>query len=209
MKKPKRAVKTRLFKSPRYKLAAGKQVWLTFDDGPHPTRTGKVLDVLSSHGITACFFLIGKNAELYPATVARILREGHRVCNHTYSHPLLTNLTAAKVKLELQRTERILAGALKAPKLFRPPYGAHNGTVDSVTRSLGYRTVIWNVDTVDWNRNYQPTKWVTHGLAQIRARSSSVVLMHDIHASTANNLDSFIRKIKALGNVQFMAAKSL
>jgi peptidoglycan-N-acetylglucosamine deacetylase len=207
--KPKRALKTRLFKSPRYKLAAGKQVWLTFDDGPHPTRTGKVLDVLSAHGITACFFLIGKHAELYPAVVARIVREGHRVCNHTYGHPQLTKLTAAQVKQELVRTERILGTALKSPKLFRPPYGAHNATVDSVTSNLGYRTIIWNVDTVDWNKAYQPTKWVTHGIAQIRARSNSVVLNHDIHASTANQLDTFIRKIKQIGNVRFMKASTL
>jgi peptidoglycan/xylan/chitin deacetylase (PgdA/CDA1 family) len=195
--------------APAYRAAGQKQVWLTFDDGPHPSNTGKVLDVLSSHGITACFFLIGKNAKAYPKLVARIASEGHRVCNHTYSHPQLTKLASARVRDELRRTESLLAPYLRAPKLFRPPYGAHNATVDAVAARLGYRTILWNVDTVDWNKAYQPDKWVAHGIAQIRARTSSVVLNHDIHRTTAANLDSFIRKIKNLGNVKFMSASSL
>jgi peptidoglycan-N-acetylglucosamine deacetylase len=209
MKKPKSKRRATRFTAPVFKAGVRKQVWLTFDDGPHPVRTAKVLDVLSSHGITACFFLIGKNAEQFPALVARIEREGHRVGNHTYAHPQLTTLTAAKVREQLLRTERILGTHLKSPKLFRPPFGAHNATVDSVVAGLGYRTILWNVDTVDWNKAFQPDKWVTHGLAQIKARNNSVVLNHDIHATTAAHLDTFIRKIKRLGNVTFMRASTL
>jgi peptidoglycan-N-acetylglucosamine deacetylase len=209
MKKPKRATTARQVKSPLYKIAGRRKVWLTFDDGPHPTRTPKVLDVLAAHGITACFFLVGKHAELHPNLIARIAREGHRVCNHTYGHPDLTTLTSAQVKQQLLRTEQILGAHLKSPKLFRPPYGAHSATVDAVVTNLGYRTILWNVDTVDWNKAYQPDKWVSHGIAQIRARSNSVVLNHDIYASTAAQLDSFIRKIKSLGNVQFLPASSI
>jgi peptidoglycan-N-acetylglucosamine deacetylase len=209
-KKPKASRKgARRAVTPVFRTGVRRQVWLTFDDGPHPTRTAKVLDTLSAHGITACFFLIGKNAELYPALVQRIVREGHRIGNHTYGHPQLTNLTAAKVRQEITRTQTILGSALQSPKLFRPPYGAHNATVDSVVAALNYRSILWNVDTVDWNKAFQPDKWVAHGLAQIRARTSSVVLNHDIQASTANHLDAFIRKIKRLGNVRFMPASSL
>lgn len=197
------------FKSPKYKAAGVKKIWLTFDDGPHPTRTDKVLDVLSAHGITACFFLVGLHVQAYPKLVARMVREGHRVCNHSYSHKLMTALSAADIREEIKRTESAIGSAMKGPKLFRPPYGAHDATVDSVTQTLGYRTVLWNVDTVDWNRAYQPTKWVAHGVAQVRARSSSVVLNHDIHRSTADNLESFIRKIKSLGGVKFMPASTL
>jgi peptidoglycan-N-acetylglucosamine deacetylase len=209
MKKPKTKRRAARFTAPVFKTGVRKQVWLTFDDGPHPVRTAKVLEVLSVHGISACFFLIGKNAALYPALVERMVREGHRVCNHTYTHPQLTKLTAVQVQQELKRTEQALGAHLKSPKLFRPPFGAHNATVDSVVASLGYRTILWNVDTVDWNKAYQPDKWVTHGLAQIKARSSSVVLNHDIHATTAAHLDTFIRKIKRLGNVTFMRAATL
>jgi peptidoglycan/xylan/chitin deacetylase (PgdA/CDA1 family) len=194
---------------PRYRVAGVRNVWLTFDDGPKPGTTPKVLDVLSAHGITAVFFVIGKQAALHPELVKRIAREGHRIANHTYGHPKLTTLTRAQVKSELQRTERLIGPYMTGRKLFRPPYGAHNAMVDDVSAALGYRTVIWNVDTVDWNRAYQPSKWVQHGINQIRARSDSVVLNHDIWKSTADNLDLFIRRIKALGNVRFRKAAEL
>lgn len=194
---------------PRYRVAGARSVWLTFDDGPKPATTAKILDVLSAHGITAVFFVIGKQAALHPEIIKRIAREGHRIGNHTYGHPKLTTLTRAQVKSELQRTEALIKPYVTGRKLFRPPYGAHNAMVDDVVASLGYRTVIWNVDTVDWNRAYQPAKWVQHGLNQIRARSDSVVLNHDIWKSTADNLDLFIRRIKALGNVRFRKAAEL
>lgn len=194
---------------PKYRVAGTRSVWLTFDDGPKPATTAKVLDILSAHGITAVFFVIGKQAALHPEIIKRIAREGHRIGNHTYGHPKLTTLTRAQVKSELVRTEQLIKPYMTGRKLFRPPYGAHNAMVDDVVAGLGYRTVIWNVDTVDWNRAYQPTKWVQHGLNQIRARSDSVVLNHDIWKSTADNLDLFIRRIKALGNVRFRKAAEL
>lgn len=88
-------------------------------------------------------------------------------------------------------------------KLFRPPYGAHNATVDAVVASLGYRTILWNVDTVDWSKAFQPDRWVDHGTAQIAARSSSLALNHDIHRTTAANLDRFLRRIKAIRGATF------
>ncbi len=194
---------------PKYRVAGVRSVWLTFDDGPKPGSTTKILDVLSAHGITAVFFVIGKQAALYPEILKRIAREGHRIGNHTYGHPKLTTLTRAKVKDEIVRTEQLIKPYMARPKLFRPPYGAHNALVDEVVAGLGYRTIIWNVDTVDWNAAYRPSKWVQHGLNQVRARSDSVVLNHDIYKSTADNLDLFIRRIKALGNVRFRKAAEL
>lgn len=194
---------------PKYRISGVRSVWLTFDDGPNPGTTTKVLDVLSKHGITAVFFIIGKHAALHPEVVKRIAREGHRIGNHTYGHPKLTTLTATRVKSELVRTEQLIKPYMTGRKLFRPPYGAHNAAVDDVVARLGYRTIIWNVDTVDWNKAYQPAKWVQHGLNQVKARSDSVVLNHDIWKTTADNLDLFIRRIKALGNVRFRKAADL
>jgi peptidoglycan/xylan/chitin deacetylase (PgdA/CDA1 family) len=108
-----------------------------------------------------------------------------------------------KVRQEIERTEAIIAPYVKGPKLIRPPYGAHNAIVDQVIGDLGYRLLIWNVDTVDWNKAYQPQRWVTHAMNQIRSRKSSVVLNHDIHRTTADHLSEFITKIKALGGVSF------
>ena len=94
-------------------------------------------------------------------------------------------------------------------KLFRPPYGAHNAAVDDVAADLGYRLVLWSVDTIDWSANYKPDKWVQHGINQIKARKSSVVLNHDIHRTTAGNLDLFIQKIKAISGAKFKLASTL
>jgi peptidoglycan-N-acetylglucosamine deacetylase len=194
---------------PSYSALGGKEIWLTFDDGPHPVNTKKVLSVLAAHDIKAVFFVIGKHCKLYPDTLKLVAQAGHRIGNHTYSHKKLTALTRAQIKDEIVRTEALIAPYMHGRKLFRPPYGAHNGLVDDVAAELGYRVVIWNVDTVDWSKDFRPDKWVQHGINQIKARHSSVVLNHDIHRSTAANLDLFVQKIKAISGAKFQPASSL
>ncbi len=195
--------------TPTYKAAGGKEIWLTFDDGPHPTHTKKVLNILAAHQVKATFFVIGRNCAFYPATLKAIAEGGHRIGNHTYNHPRLTTLSRAKIKEELLKTEAIIAPYIKGKKLFRPPYGAHNALVDEVVAELGYRLVIWNVDTVDWSAHYKPDKWVQHGINQIKSRQSSVVLNHDIWKSTADHLNTFLHKIKAIKGAKFQPAATL
>jgi peptidoglycan-N-acetylglucosamine deacetylase len=194
---------------PSYKALGGKEIWLTFDDGPHPVNTKKVLSVLAAHEIKATFFLIGKNCKLYPDTMKLVSLGGHRIGNHTFGHKKLTTLTRTQIRDEIVKTEALIAPFMHGRKLFRPPYGAHNALVDDVAADLGYRLVIWNVDTVDWNKDFRPDKWVQHGINQIKARQNSVVLNHDIYRSTAGNLDLFIQKIKAISGAKFQPASSL
>lgn len=203
------AAKTERSIVPRYKAAGGKEIWLTFVDGPHPVHTKKILKTLAAHGIKATFFVIGRHCALYPDTLKLLADGGHRIGNHTYNHPKLTTLSRAKIKEELVKTEALIAPFMHGKKLFRPPYGAHNALVDEVVADLGYRLVIWNVDTVDWSADFKPDKWVQHGINQIKARQSSVVLNHDIWRTTAGNLDLFIRKIKAINGAKFQPAASL
>ena len=195
--------------TPRYALAGVKEIWLTFDDGPHVRNTKKVLSVLAAHELTATFFVIGKHCALYPETLKQIAAQGHRIGNHTYGHPKLTTLTKTQVKQEILKTEALIEPYMKGRKLFRPPYGAHNAMVDEVVADLGYRMIIWNVDTVDWSPDFKPDKWVNHGIRQIKARQNSVVLAHDIQRSTAANLDLFIRKIKAIPRAKLQKAADL
>jgi peptidoglycan-N-acetylglucosamine deacetylase len=194
---------------PSYAAAGAKEIWLTFDDGPHPANTKKVLTTLAAHQLTATFFVVGRNCALYPQTLKMAADAGHRIGNHTYNHPKLTTLTKAKIRDEILKTEALIAPYIRGRKLFRPPYGAHNAAVDEVVADLGYRLVIWNVDTVDWSKDFRPDKWVQHGINQIKARQSSVVLNHDIWRTTANNLDLFIQKIKAISGAKFKPAASL
>lgn len=195
--------------APKYRTSGTRTVWLTFDDGPHKTNTGKILDVLAQHKIRATFFVVGRHCSLYPDILKRTAAAGHRIANHTFNHPDLTKLSAASVKAELKQTEAIIAPYVKGQKLIRPPYGAHNAAVDRIISSLGYRMIIWNVDTVDWSKDYKPKKWIAHGVNQIRSRSSSVVLNHDIHNTTADHLNEFIERIIHLRNIRFGAPTDL
>lgn len=195
--------------APVYAVAKQKKVWLTFDDGPHPTNTNKVLATLAKHDIKATFFVLGENAKSRLALVKAAFDAGHRIGNHSYSHPNLTTLSAANVKSEIVKTEAIIKAYLGEHKLFRPPYGAHNATVDGIISSLNYRSIFWNVDTEDWKAANKPTKWITVGINQIKTRDDCRVLNHDIHPTTANNLDTFIQRIKSLGNVVFMSPADL
>ena len=113
------------------------------------------------------------------------------------------------IDTEIARTHDIIADYLGRDWIFRPPYGAHNARVDKVVAELGYRLVLWNVDTLDWSAKYQPDKWVQHGIDQIRARDQSRVLNHDIHETTADNLEMFIERIKEIGGVTFRPPSTL
>ena len=202
--KRKPGVRSRVMK-PIYATArATKRVWLTFDDGPHPTNTDKVLATLAQHGIKATFFVVGENVKARKQVVQRVFDAGHRIGNHSYSHPNLTTLTSVQVRDQIVKTEALISNYLGNEKIFRPPYGAHNARVDSVIAGHGYRSILWNVDTADWNASNQPTRWITLGINQIKARDDCRVLNHDIHKTTADNLGTFIQRIKQLGNVTFM-----
>jgi peptidoglycan/xylan/chitin deacetylase (PgdA/CDA1 family) len=188
---------------PRYASGPKKKVWLTFDDGPHPSHTDQVLKTLDQFQIKATFFVVGENVVRLPKIVQRTFDAGHRIANHTYTHPHLPKLSKAAIRKEIEDTERLISNYQVSGKLLRPPYGAHNATVDAIAAELGYRLKFWSVDTLDWNAQYQPDGWVQHGIEQIRTRDESVVLNHDIHKTTAENLGDFIRRIIDLGTVSF------
>ncbi len=128
-----------------------KKVALTFDDGPHPYNTDKVLDLLAAYSIPATFFVIGVNAEHYPAPLRRAVAEGHEIGNHTYSHPRLTGQNAASFAEELEKTEEIIRSiAGVRPVFFRPPMGIRDDVVRAVAEEKGYELVLWTIDTRDW-----------------------------------------------------------
>src|SRR5687768_8671114 len=100
----------------------GPYVALTFDDGPNPTLTPKLLDLLASRNLKATFFVVGQNAEEYPEILKRIVREGHEVASHSWSHPNLGKMSDEGVRRELQKTDDAIVAAIgKRPTLMRPP----------------------------------------------------------------------------------------
>jgi peptidoglycan/xylan/chitin deacetylase (PgdA/CDA1 family) len=125
---------------------------LTFDDGPNPKWTPRLLDVLGEQGVKATFFMLGGRAQTEPALVRRIAAEGHLIGNHSWSHPNLALTAASKVREELARTSETLEQVTgERVRYFRPPFGARRPAVFRIARELGLRVVTWNAMTSDWS----------------------------------------------------------
>ncbi len=174
-----------------------KAVHLTFDDGPHTNNTTSILDLLKERQIKATFFVLGERIKSSMGVLERMISEGHRVGNHTYSHRNLTTLNESDVIREIKKTEELISRCAPLDLIIRPPYGARNEIVNNIISSLGYSTVMWNVDTEDWKR--KPDGWISHGVDQIKMRKKSLVLMHDIHSTTASGLSAFIDQVNIIG----------
>ena len=137
------------------------KISITFDDGPDPEWTPKILDVLKEKGVKATFFLIGVEAQKYPGLTKRIYAEGHEIGNHTFTHPDISNINKRYFEVELNLTERFFEGKLGVkPVLFRPPYSVDQepDTADQVrplelAQQLGYITVGDKIDPNDWRDN--------------------------------------------------------
>jgi peptidoglycan-N-acetylglucosamine deacetylase len=179
------------------------KVLLTFDDGPHPISTPRIINTLDKYGIKATFFVRGNRAERFPDVLRMAFDSGHRIGNHTYSHPNLTTLSHARIREEIQRTHDIISPFLTEKRVFRPPHGERNRRVDRIATELGYETMLWNVSTRDWRDNYKSGLWVTHACRYIRLGGLCTVLLHDDQDGTAEHMEEFIRTIQAIDSTAF------
>jgi peptidoglycan/xylan/chitin deacetylase (PgdA/CDA1 family) len=162
----------------------GNEVALTFDDGPGPY-TRLVIKKLHLHHADATFFDVGRNIDLV-AHATRQERALGAVGDHTFTHPLLTALAPAEAEREIVRTQTALARSTGGPVfLFRPPYGAHNTTIDAIVRDHGMLQILWTVDSADsLGANYaQIERNVIGGL-----RGGAIILMHENHGQTVRAL---------------------
>lgn len=160
-------------------------VAMTFDDGPHPTLTPQLLDLLKARRIRATFYVIGRNVARYPDIVKRMVDEGHEVGNHTWRHPKLTELGNASVLREVDRTsEAVYRAVQRIPVTMRPPYGLLSRPQRAMiheTRDLP--TILWSVDPEDWRR---PGASVVADRIVGGARPGAIILSHDIQKQTVH-----------------------
>lgn len=154
-------------------------VALTFDDGPSPTSTPKILDLLDAAKVKATFFVIGKKAEAHPDLVRDILQRGHAVAMHSYAHHRLFSLKSARyVRDDLKKAMDVLTEITgERPLLFRPPIGHTNPTIARIAKELGLEVIGWSVRALDGVSAADPKRVaarVKRGL-----RDGAVVLLHD------------------------------
>lgn len=176
----------------------GNYVALTFDDGPNASLTPQALDILARHGAHGTFFVLGENAARNASVLARAAAEGHEIGNHTYSHIKMTGSSQEKIRHEIERTNSIIESATgRCPRVMRPPYGATNsGIVGSMYNDYGLTSVLWDVDTRDWQH---PGADVVVQRAVGGAKPGSIILVHDIHASTLAALEDLVIGLQARG----------
>ena len=169
-----------------------KRIAITFDDGPHPGQTGRILKVLEEYGIQATFFVIGQNVRNYPQVLSQVAAAGHEIGNHTYHHLDVSKLDSDSLRRELQLTAaavRSLTGA--ECRLFRPPTGAIRPDQEEQVRSMGYRTVCWSIDTEDWRGMSADTIAST---VLGRVRGGDIILFHD-YISPRSHTPEALRQI--------------
>jgi peptidoglycan/xylan/chitin deacetylase (PgdA/CDA1 family) len=171
---------------------------LTFDDGPHPKYTPRLLDILKRYGVKATFFVVGRNVERYPDIAQRIAAEGHQIANHTMTHPNLVKLKRKKFDKEIKETNTIIeAYTGKKPTSIRPPYGSLNVKVEAVLKNLyGMNVIMWSVDPEDWKK--PGTSEVARRLIA-GARPGAILLAHDIHEQTIEAIPEVLSQLLSQG----------
>lgn len=151
-------------------------IHLTFDDGPHPELTPRILQTLRFHGAKATFFVLGKNAAAHPEIVRQILSDGHSLGNHSFDHPLMVFRSPSFVEDQIRKTsETIEEIAGQRTTLFRPPYGYCGPLLARTARRLNHRIVFWSMDPRDWNN--AASGRIANNVC--RATRGSIVLLHD------------------------------
>ncbi len=188
-----------------------KTVLLTFDDGPHPRYTAEILRILDYYKLKAIFFQVGQNLGslrggqidiLRNSSIEEaVLRAGHAIANHTYTHPFLPKLNDAQVDDEIDMTQALLLAAAPArgrAPLFRPPYGARNPLVLAEIADRGLRSVIWNIDSRDW-ADPIPQSIAQRVLDEATREGRGIILMHDIHGRTVQALPQVIEGLLKRG----------
>ncbi len=193
-------------------MVSGNYIAITYDDGPHPQNTPRLLDMLRARNIKATFYVIGQSVNLYPGIVRRTVAEGHEIGNHSHTHRLLSKLSDSDVRLEMSRCrDAVVNAAGVQPRTMRPPYGGLlQRQREMVHSEFGYPVILWSADPLDWKR---PGAGVITSRILAAASSGGIVLAHDLHAQTIDampaTLDGLLRRgFKFVTVSQLLAMKT-
>lgn len=153
-------------------------VALTFDDGPNPPYTNRILQVLQEQHVPATFFLVGRAVQAYPSVVRQEVQDGHAVGNHTWDHAHLIVMRRSDIRKTLERTDAAIYQAARVhTNLLRPPFGARDWLVMQAAHSLGYTVVMWSVPLArDWE--YPPARVIAQRILP-GVKDGSIIVLHD------------------------------
>ncbi|CAN7561011.1 polysaccharide deacetylase family protein [Rhizobium sp. LjRoot30] len=173
-----------------------KEVILTFDDGPMPGKTEKVLDILDGYGVKATFLMVGQMAETYPAIARKVVRRGHTIGTHTYRHSNLAGMGYDSALSEIARGEKAVEKATSVNAgFFRFPYLSDTRRLRSALAGRGLVVLDVDVDSKDYFK-VGPSAVTMRTMESLRRRGSGIILMHDIHKRTATMLPALLNQLK-------------
>lgn len=177
---------------------AGKYIALTFDDGPHPKNTPRLLDMLRARNVKATFYVIGRNVNLYPGVLRRTVAEGHEIGNHSQTHQLLSKISDSALMTEMRQCQDAISNAAGVrPRTMRPPYGGLLQRQRELVHSeFGYPTILWSVDPLDWKR---PGPSVVTSRILSGTSAGGIVLAHDLHAQTVDAMPATLDGLLSRG----------
>ncbi len=178
-----------------------KVVYLTFDAGYENGNVEKILDIMKKQDVQGAFFVLGnlivRNTEL----VCRMFDEGHLVCNHTYSHKSMVNLTLDDFKKEIEKLEStcVQYTGKELSKYYRPPEGKFDEQSLEYVQSLGYKTVFWSIAYADWDNNSQMRESEAKEKILSNIHNGAIILLHPTSATNVKILEDVIVKLKDMG----------
>ena len=174
-----------------------KYVALTFDDGPSSSVTPRVLKYLDQYNAVATFYMLGNQVKANPRIARDVANRGHEIASHSVSHADLTRLGPNGVDKEFANAKSIIKKTTGVtPRTFRPPYGAINQNVKNKAKKYNQPLILWSVDSLDWKYR---SKSAVHSRVMNNVHPGAIVLLHDIHSTTADSLPSILKDLKNQG----------
>jgi len=175
------------------------KIAITFDDGPHPAYTPKILKILRTYGVKATFFVVGQRAAQYPWLVKQEFDEGHTIGNHTYHHLDMTEIPSDEAQEEITDCEKIIFKITgKKPYLFRPPGGDYDKESIDIANHLGYTVVLWTDNSGDSGNMGNTTVNIKRRVFG-RISNGGIILFHDGIKNTIDLLPQMLLSLKTMG----------
>jgi len=183
-----------------YRIKTDKpRVAITFDDGPSPEWTPKILEELSKADIKATFFFIGHHVQKYPEVARQVAAGGHTIGNHGYAHSVMLYYTPAEIEEEIKYTEHVIREATgQTTKYFRPPKAWLRGNIKEKVRTMGYETILWSLNSKDWvSFNHKSmVKYLARNI-----KNGDIILFHDsgnVSSTEGGNRRQTVKSISLL-----------